>query len=1124
MSNENPAKTFPILCQNATKDETATKNFIAQQFNNFFSQFSAFLEQYQKPPQRVGFKKNPSKVIVEVIKNAQTIISKTQESNYKQGMKAGINSVFTALLHPLTPETIRGHSILLFFDLVERLNELTYQVFDDVIFKLVFDFSILKDKIGNDSKFNVDVNSNKRIQIGDNEKTSEDQFYKNIERFIAKFINSTDSKFSLYFSLFQKMILEPVYAKVVGKSEFGISGKAPEILHKYIVIALGKVCERQSAFRLALKNATDYCFEAALQSSKYYIQLKESSYYLVEFFKIICRNSDSLKAEISPTLIIKGLTVLLLFIQHEQKPKYIELTMSYFERWFKNFNQENRIAFAKEITTWENESGLPQALIILLVCFVQLSDDDLPWDLLTIPGNYPSTFLSSIAYFASFYALFISQSLLEYTLTDVSSAVHCLEPQDIWFGKEQYPQMKKFSQKKFNIFFAEEKNEFALCPNVNSLCFLVHEGKNWKPFVNMIKTLKWYEIDDPDLQFRTFLVPASFIYALLKLINYLPPGVKYSIKFINENYIDWIQVCCSIFLSSNKNINPKIIETTFDIIELLISNELCVASFSKDTSVNFILTIQKCMSNSIESIRIKAVKLACSAIYYGIFGAPSILSQDITKSLLETKQNLSDLEISVSSSVELSTQIGNDVKMSYLVKILMEDVYNSKLDNIEQTVNEIISLLQTRANILDVYSLWPIILFTKELSEFNSSTVDKLIIEILNIIEKDDKPINFTEALIQLSSDLIVYSSSKQGIEKFLSLPEKFSRKPLSLFVAKYFNNIAYSDYESNKSEKQFFTNGQQEIIQFYEGTKIAGTISTGHSAYKFNQPQNEEISQLSLPQLNFAESISIPKPEEYSFQSDFNNTLTNMLQGAELFKPTDFNIEQPPLKDIPIFEENFSQKLVPTPSNYGPLAAAFASSTGFVDPVSTYRFVPCGFNTFTADINIPFKKGIDVGLRVSNETQSYKIFESGLGGLDRKANKIIYKDCRNIITFIKNSEAKANKIELVWSLNDASLFLPETSARIKIDEIGNNSFAVRTFFKKELNPPNSLVNAVVSQKSLPAFIIGRILTVSKIIDEVSHSVDVNQEASSALRVIEEENFPQRSGTYASEKALLSVE
>ncbi|OHT12981.1 hypothetical protein TRFO_16930 [Tritrichomonas foetus] len=1114
------SQNFQILCQSAVKEDTAA--FIDKQFSSFFTNFYNFISQYQKPYHPGAFKKNPLKIFDDILTNVKIIISKTTPNHYKPQMKNDMQNTFIALLHPLTPEKIRDKSITLFFIVVDKLNENIQNFFDDNIYKLVFDFNVIKDECGADSAFELSVDPNKRIQVGDSEKTSKENFYQKLDNFTDNLFVAPDPKFLRVFPLFAKMILVPTYSHVIGQSKFGVSDKAPKMIHRAVAKVLTNATTRPSCFKLIFKENSQYFFEAATQSSTAHIQIEESWKFLNDFFRLIGDKStpDNLKG-ITIDLTLKGLVSLQNLIRIAvSQPNFpipvFEITMSYFMKWFKVF-KDNRLILSQNLLKGTTEETLPQILAILLASFINMNvNDDQLWGLLHNYSEFPSIFLSAFSFFSSYFSVCISQTLLDFTVKDLTSELKCTDPQEIWLGDKKYVCLKKLYSLNIDQLFVEEKNTFSLCPNFNIKMPPI-DSDVWLPFVTMIKNMKWQEISDQEIQFRTYLVGASFVYPLVKLITNFPPGMKYSVNFIIENFMDWLRECCS---PNSKN--AKVVLSALDILGIMFSDSKCIQSISKEVAFDWLLTLQVHMKSDDQKIRSKAVNLACSAIFHGFSGSSFILNDDIVNTLLLTpNEKMTSLQMASANSAKLAKLTDQNLRISYLMKVLMEDVYKKDATNLDNIITEVFEILKTLpGEIAYVYNLWPIILFIQELSKLNESVVDRLINESAELVEKSE--INFSEVMLQFLSDLIVYSSSKKGIERFLKLPDNLQQKHVSLYISKYFNNLSFTKYVNNSLDKQFFTNGQQEIIQLYDYDKIAIHVAAGNSAYRFSQPEVTDYDHPIVPQSEFTDAIPIPEPENFDVQTNLNNIVSDYFNDG-LYNPSDFQIDQITISEPETFEENYSQKLIEAPLTYGSLPASFVSSTGFMDPISSYKFIPCGYQTLQSKIDISYKKKVTVGLRNNKiESKAYQLFEKGLGGLNEASQEIIYSDCRHDIIFVKNSKVKANDIEVIWNINDAASFIPEQKARIQVDEIGEE-FLVKTYFKKEKDLQmmhQYLADAVVSAQVLPTFIISKVLTISKMLKEKNNSKDKTQKAASDLRKIEEENFPQRSSLFANEKAL----
>lgn len=1122
---------FPTFCQNVLKDESGFQQFLKDQFKTFFAQFNRYLTQFQKPNEQNGFRQRKAlNSLKDLLSNVEKIISKTQYENYSREMDQNISSVMEALINPKTPDDIRQPSIKIFYALIDKLNDHAFDVLHAAS-EWIFDFNIIKNECQNSkSNYKKIYDDNKKIQFSDYKTTSRDQLMKNIDEFQKIMVDCSDQKYTHYFSFFTQMLLIPAYLRNIKQSEtVGIIGPSPIEIHKAIVIILDNATKRSSAFSTVIRDNIEYFFEAASQSASVFnSKLKESQIYVFDFFNTLCtvqKNANFFKTP-NLDLIIKGMQSIFAMIQspelaNEYRIRYIDICINYFQQCLDLFPAtKERKTILSQFVTWSHEASMPQILMILLIGMVnkKIEDPEL-WDLIKTPGKSYRIFLTTLSYFASYFAFSISESLLCYKVGDLKMKIESMVPEKDWLGSQFVDIYSKLSGIEHSLkdVFERSKSTFAICHDstVGSIILKPIEGNIWKPFVEATKNMNVDSISDPDISFKVFVVGISFVYPLLKLMSLFPPQFKYEVGFVIENYLDWLKGCCSPTAT-----NPEIIIQAIMLLDLIFCNKQCQQIISKEAQIDWLLTIQTHMKSENKDIQTKAIQIAYNSLCHGIFGAYEILNQDLLTKLASTKKKLKSVHIAL-MSINIIDQIDPDYKANYLFRILLEAIYHKETDECLKILDAISNLLKQNRKLTDVYNLWPMVLCMKEMVALNSDAVDDLIIELINVIPQVEP--TYGDALLQFVCDMIIYSSSEKGISRFKELPTELQKRHVLLYLSHNFNNLVCPLYQTNDEKNHYFSNRNQEILHLYDKNKLSSNLAIGHFAFQFEQKDNNEpISALNLNQADSNTQQHISSPLDYSVQTDLNQKLDGYFT-EELYQPSDFKIDCQVNQNADInYPENYTPKLVPFPQNVGPVAAAFMSSSGFYEPLNSYRFVPCGFPEFEPKLDFTYKTKVEVDLRYEINTPSCQIFQEGLGiPDDQNGNSTIhYEDCRYSITFFKNSATKAERILVIWNDRKGQTFIPEIEARIQIEEVGERYF-VRCLFKQGITIPPVLSDSIVTMESLPTFIIGRILTISRLLDEPKKAIDAYSKTAEKLRIIEEENFPQASRKYQNEKDLL---
>ena len=823
------SQSFPNLCAQIRDDESFSREYVEKRFSSFFNEFSQYLSVYQKPSQKGFFKKSPLKLVMGVLENVDYLIDQTTAKNYTNEMIPEITSSFTAILHPSTPPEIRTEGVKLYYKLVNILGN-NYYEFTKGFEKLVLDFTLLPAECVNMSKLNIDINANLRIQDFEPPVRTDKALYEHINFIFQSVLalKNTES-FVRWWQIIQRRIIAVAYRSVAEQlklpdCEYGINGKVPWQLQKSIISFLSSVLKNEEQTVSVLKTTNTCLFLDAIMQhcSTYDIKEDLAFNFIIQFIGVVCNNADILNylktsyQKLLPHLVATLLTATADSFtasddKYEKRKATCTETLKKFYSTLYNLytEQSEKCALCAQLANWTGTDNLSCRLhvaSILLSLSVNLKvTDPLYWEEIVKGGSHQkNSYLSTAAYFASFYTFNIIDKLMSFDISSLPIYIDMMSQENewhtdhgMWLGRFG-PLLDKSVRDPLPLFFMKAKNDIIIedisCDQVTKEVFPqplnVSDWNreqcltNFRVFFN---AYDWKKAPEDD-QYRTFLVCASVIKPILKMSEVFPPSVKYDRSFLLSEFLDWLKECIAPSVT-----NTQIIYHALKLLGEMICRKESIELLSDEALADFYLTLKHHISSNTLIVKQTALVFACRAILVGLNGA-NLLISSVAQSLESLSINIENgIYLSPSEKASIALAIctvldvskaddlgSNDTKqriankekavgfiepfsqnlrVATLVNLIIEESIAHRDEVIDYSLTSLLSSLKTRT-LNDVYTMMSLMFVLTELEETHSGSVARILNTLLGLIEvhrNEDESIY--EATVMLTCDALIYSA-----------------------------------------------------------------------------------------------------------------------------------------------------------------------------------------------------------------------------------------------------------------------------------------------------------------------------------------------------------------------------
>ena len=1135
---------FPSACQQHTRDAAATTQLISNEssFSSFLGQFAEFLEQYKRPYSKGGvFRKNPQKVILEVLKSVTKIIEETKSANYQTNMAQSLERAFTLLLHPENAKKVRETAVTLFFTLMDRL-ELKAEKFLENVAPLVFNFRLLE-PLTPESNFNIPIDQTMRLNLGDVEKEDLETLWSQIKFFTDRLCKYIEQEaFIVFLPLFRVMLLDVAYPPE--DYVFGIKGPVPEPLQERILSVMAKIVEEQNIFKIMyeLKDPSykRYFFATARECRRINENPTELA-FIEHVFGALYGLSCQFIEQTPMENILEAISVLLnghavmkgSEIKDGRKRMWDQATLFVADVATK-FQPQELSRVVELFVNWQDTKNLPTVLTLILgVLLCHNCEENMIWDIIKRgpkENETRSAYWTVLANFASYYAVSLADCLLGFDLKELQRVIGVCAPLDEWLGSHKMwtSHFRGFTKENREKYFREHEKDLSLkvCPDIFRLTITSNELS--PSFLDLLLSLKWMDCAEEKEQWDMFSVPLSFVVALVRIAHVAPTGLDIDVSFIFDHFFPWMMRACEPSVQ-HKTIIGRSLETLGMLIHTPASN-----AFLSDDVLSSWYSILLHHVNSRDSVIQKtALFHACKSVVSGLKGSHVLHDVIIEKSqILVSGFQLPELFYKMRAPIELYNMLTETVRGSAIAVRMMIDVIEGKTEYVTSEVDMCIELLE-KFDIYQVFRLRPVILLlTDKLGAENDRIMDC----IFKILEKPPAQDSATyEQYAIFACCLVVYCASEEGLRKLEAVSKTWTSQSLHyhlLMTAMHFKR--YPKYtEGGVSGDDIYTcfKTTGDHILSIADRQLVSSFPPGCRVWSY-APENDIPMEIPETDVEKPKAVEQKDALEFEFQSEMCGTVERYMKNvfedaSEAASPSDF--EQMDCGGTVCEEDSCVPKFhlrreVDSP---GPVSTNFASSLGFFEPIENKRLFPA-YAPLAPYRPKACVECIHVGISSCGKASShFEEFKTGLGFVSRSdPDVIVFRGLYGELIFHTKPDAPCQKVQIVWSegmdLEEMmGTFSEETQLRLEVSVGSDGEFGVDTHLHRALTAKKIGMKKIrISKKILPMFIIARIQTLVHVMQNGMQNPLL--EAAVQIRKITEHNFYDQDDALSCERSLLN--
>ena len=1140
--------------------EMTYPRFIKLEFKTFFKNAAEFLSQ---PAQniRTGLFSSKAKFITTFLEKSQAIIDYSSADDYSQDMVPSITDFFTVVLHPKNAQVYRQRGMEMYVKLTEILRDRAEE-FTKGFERLVFDFP----------NFSPEAKQDRRIQVDPGQGTRTD-YISPIQWFLGLWVRKLNdmADFLFWWRIVQRLIVSVLYGDVSRRLNLpdcsrSYSSPCPADLHEIMIEHLKRVLAVDEALfdMLRCENTPHYLFEILSQCARAagnpsnaefvklfvnrMIESKEVVSFLNEYFESL--NEVAVKALLDWMGIEfdaaekrgkKGAAV------HEEEGlrDVSRLLSATFNVLHDAYSLESKKKLCRQLAVVGGR-GVPfvlhvQTLLVSGCINCQMVDPEL-WQIVTTGQSIsPQLILSLYSYIMALYSVCIARTLLDFDIAQVKSAIADVSEKDQWTLDRSALTRDLQNWASPLQFFKDHKADFVLpeiaeerplegvkLQNLNVQKWSFEKAlENTRAIRN---AFDWSLVsDNHDLQYRSYLVNASFIHPLLKIAKAFPETLKHNRSFLASEFLPWLRKCVAPSVKNN-----KIVVHALWLMGEIICRDSVVDILSKEALCDWYLTLKYHMNSEDNAIKQSAITLACRSVLLDLSwshlllksisdhfewssrdngtgvrlspseAAASLLALNVTADL---KPDVYFEDVSLNTDVKVKAvkciQEVEVLKLTTWIAVLVEEAMAGRDLVIDFVIDRLIESMKTQLTIEDVYVLCPLCLILPEIEKTKNGSIAKILAAVLDIVETVRLEESVFVLFVALAVDMLIYSSYLIDCSEFFGRFEKavdgwlldseeciFQQSTVQhlrfIVMSLACNYLRYPfprvGFCGADSEGAIFGTSKTHVMKITNDAMFSATpIGRFGWRYKSIAPDPSPISLSEDTKIN-EEVRPIP---EYTQQKEFSSKLSNYFQDlyenqlkdfevdAELCNPGDFDAKNF-VKLTPNAAVDASPQLLPT-SSVGTPAVSFASSLSYFDVLDTPRLSAV----------VPEEKA-DVDKRTFAETTVYRHqihvsilrnaldadphftdFLSGLGFGASADQTILHVDSNHDIFFHFDG---SHEVLIVWTngLNrDESLrsYSDKTYMRIEISPRQSGLYSVTVRVNGSQSPGIPWFSPVITTK-----------------------------------------------------------
>jgi hypothetical protein len=703
----------------------------------------------------------------------------------------------------------------------------------------------------------------------------------------------------------------------------------------------------------------------------------------------------------------------------------------------------------------------------------------------------------------------------------------------------------------------------------------------------ILSAFDWSKISsDSDLQFKYYLMGASFITLLVRLGRLLDVGwIGYDETFVAVEFLGWLRKAVG-----KENSNLQIVKNGLDIFGSIVNGTL-----SDEALYDYYRTLAYYMGSGDGELSKISLRNACRVILSSYKGCNGLL-YDISNSngfsaipvrhavsailgIINMAYISSDVGFSGESAAEVRLKMAECLSkmkhrlcMASFMFILMEEALAGRPSLIDIALDGISGALQCH-KVEEVLALTPICLVIADLEKTKAGSVEKLlkgVFAAVNSLKYSSGPDDdaFVAEISELLVDLLIYSAHLiewkpyiAEFERILDLWNIGKSAENCQMAGKTVQHILYAVMRLNccflrwphpevrldneEMNGPVFAIGADRFLVF-GSKKVMSVLPVGRFQWEFEPVPHD------TPSRELSEDVSvcyrIPNASEFEQQKSFSSKLTSYFDLLYQNRLPDFGVQ-----DELCRAENFdhADEISLTPNDVlGPSAqelpngsignptVAFASSIGLLDVVENSDFCPEVSAHGTASriwgslaakvTSYRYKVHVNLLWNGSEISGHFADFRAGLGFMRESSRSIVYFDSRREIEF--HDEGQVRPVCVVWRdgmtlAQFMQSFRRQSHLRIEISSGSNGLFCVWVKVPKA-NKLSDFVfhKTLVSKRALPAFVLGQIMSVDHLIRRREGKVEFPVHViGEGLREFRAREFVSRPTKLLSAKVLFEV-
>jgi hypothetical protein len=648
---------------------------------------------------------------------------------------------------------------------------------------------------------------------------------------------------------------------------------------------------------------------------------------------------------------------------------------------------------------------------------------------------------------------------------------------------------------------------------------------------SILRAFDWTKVsitDSDDIQYKVYAVLASFVYALLRLIEVLPvievPPVREGGKMISYNASFLLSEFFPALRLAVETGGMRTKREAFSLLGDLVCRPSSVALLGRKLLSNWHGLLAELAQSEDDKLAKLAVRFAGRTLILGfggssrllgvLAGAPTARSRVAFPMTMRSDAEIVSVILAVNTLapiynvdvhngvIEALTALRPPLRVPAIIACVIEEAMAGR-NKIATTGVELLAAEIARiAKAEDIYAFLPLTLVLPELESAVAGAVSRILAAVIEKLERLLVPHDFAfVTLLEFAVDLMVLTTEviewREHYQRFQEVAGSWKSKGftgddalhvkeqlalLTHFIMTYPAPVMEAPLSTEKTA--VFGVTDEQILHVGVDTLIS-RCPVGQYEWKFRSIATE------APPFTFDDDVNIEHGvlkeddcvQQTAFVSPINDFFSKLGEcdaSARLYRPQDF--EQ---KGLTLSQ---NRPVPPTPqrappSSVGSQAIAFMSSLDYCDGLMPSQLSPRSQGAPADEqLSRPYFHTIDVSF-VAGASSHFEDFKTGLGFIDGARNAIVFPGVQHEIVFHRGQ--CVHSIMIVWidGLSPKAYlesFGPPNQIRIEIQSQPSGLFLVHFRITRELPRGFPCFGEIlVSKRALPVFVIGQILSLA---------------------------------------------